>query len=177
MCSDSHYCTLAEYIICALPLQAVTSQSSWKPLSGSNDIIRIGALVAWWRPRIHPRCSRAGLWLCGCCPCPIHPRGIPAQGGSAQLTPLHALPMASLAALPSPTTEKQSRLFRSVIFCLRQGATQTDKLQIKRVPHSTPALAVNSPVVQFPALRACQFQLIAGGTKTLCPDSPGSRHP
>lgn len=26
MCSESHYCTLAEYIICALPSQAVTSQ-------------------------------------------------------------------------------------------------------------------------------------------------------
>lgn len=93
--------------------------------------------------------------------------------------PLPMTPVTPSAALSSPclVALQKTSLFWSVIFCLRQGATQTDKLQIKRVPHSTPALAVNSPVVQFPALRACQFQLIAGGTKTLCPDSPGSRHP
>lgn len=46
-------------------------QSSWKPLSASNDIIKIGALVAWWGPRVHPcsvrahGSSRTGLWLRG----------------------------------------------------------------------------------------------------------------
>lgn len=34
-------------------------QSSWKPLSASNDIIKIGALMAWWGPRIHPCCHHS----------------------------------------------------------------------------------------------------------------------
>lgn len=172
-------------------------QSSWKPLSASNDIIRIGALVARWGLRIHRCCCSLGPGS------PWEHRGRPVAPWMLPLSLPHGIcggsqPMGTVPPHPPPgcpvpgtadpercsalsltggTTEKQNRLFRSVIFCLRQGATQTDKLQIKRVPHSTPALAVNSPVVQFPALRACQFQLIAGGTKTLCPDSPGSRHP
>lgn len=119
------------------------------------------------------------------CSCPIRSVEQPSPWGQGPAHPTPGCPShdsgdpgcCSALSLSGGTTKNQSRLFRSVIFRLRQGATQTDKLQIKRVPHSTPALAVNSPVVQFPALRACQFQLIAGGTKTLCPDSPGSRHP
>lgn len=47
MCSESHYCTLVEYIICHAAFTgchlAERLQCSWKPLSDSNDIIKIGA--------------------------------------------------------------------------------------------------------------------------------------
>lgn len=47
MCSESHYCTLVEYIICHAAFTgchlAERLQCSWKPLSASNDIIKIGA--------------------------------------------------------------------------------------------------------------------------------------
>lgn len=47
MCSESHYCTLVEYIICHAAFTgchlAERLRCSWKPLSASNDIIKIGA--------------------------------------------------------------------------------------------------------------------------------------
>lgn len=80
MCSESHYCTLAEYIICHAAFTgchlAERLQSSWKPLSASNDIIKIGALVAWWGPRIHLLCHRS---LCPESPWEQRDRAVAAQ--------------------------------------------------------------------------------------------------
>lgn len=47
MCSESHYCTLVEYIICHAAFTgchlAERLQCSWKPLSDFDDMIKIGA--------------------------------------------------------------------------------------------------------------------------------------
>ncbi|KAL2298212.1 hypothetical protein Nmel_017175 [Mimus melanotis] len=132
MCSESHHCTLAEYIICTLPLQAVTSQrgcrvpgNHYQPLmilselehswlGGGRGSIRAAAPCALGAP---------GLWLHGCCTCPI---GIPAMG-TRFLQPMGTVPphpspgcpshgtadpeCCSALSLPGGTTEKQTRLF------------------------------------------------------------------
>lgn len=84
MCSESHYCTLVEYIICHAAFTgchlAERLQCSWKPLSASNDIIKIGACgkVGAGRrhchgcrlpcpevPLLHTPPAGRGLWLYG----------------------------------------------------------------------------------------------------------------
>ena len=62
MCSESHYCTLVEYIICHAAFTgchlAERLQCSWKPLSASNDIIKIGARGTVGAGRRHHRGCR-----------------------------------------------------------------------------------------------------------------------
>lgn len=62
MCSESHYCTLVEYIICHAAFTgchlAERLQCSWKPLSASNDIIKIGARGMVGARRRHHRGCR-----------------------------------------------------------------------------------------------------------------------
>lgn len=66
MCLESHYCTLVEYIICHAAFTgchlAERLQCSWKPLSDSNDIIKIGARCVGGARRMH-----RGGW-CFLCP-------------------------------------------------------------------------------------------------------------
>lgn len=70
MRSESHYCTLVEYIICHAAFTgchlAERLQCSWKPLSDSDDTIKIGAscMVGAQRPGLCAlHCSIAG-WGC-----------------------------------------------------------------------------------------------------------------